>query len=166
MPAKKKSPRLGLGYDIHRLRRGRPLILGGVAIPFSHGLEGHSDADVICHAVADSLLGAANLGDLGSHFPNDDPAYKNISSLKLLDKVGKLLRRQKASIQNIDVMLIAERPKISGHTDRMKANIARALGIAADRVSIKATTNEKLGCLGRGQGLAALAVSLIEKEAK
>lgn len=164
MPAKQKTLRLGLGYDIHRLRRGRPLILGGVAIPFSYGLDGHSDADVICHAVADSLLGAANLGDIGSHFPNDDPAYRNISSLKLLAQVRMLLKRQKASIQNIDVMLIAEKPKISGYLGQMKANIAYALGIAVERVSLKATTNEKLGSLGRGQGLAAFAVSLIEKE--
>lgn len=162
MPARKRMTRVGLGYDIHRLKRGRRLVLGGVEIPHPVGLDGHSDADVICHAVADSLLGAAGLGDIGQHFPNDDPRFRGISSLKLLSEVARLLRRSRSSIVNVDAVLMAERPKIAVHALRMRTNLAKSLGIDPSRVSVKATTNEGLGELGRGRGMAAMAVSLLE----
>ncbi len=153
--------RVGFGYDIHPFKKGRPLVLGGVSIPHPLGLAGHSDADVVCHAIADSLLGAACLGDLGRHFPNSDPRWKGASSLSILSRVALLLRRHKTTIINIDAMLIAERPKIAPYQAAMRINIARSLKISADRVSLKATTNEGLGSLGRGQGLAAMAVALV-----
>lgn len=162
MPAAKKTFRVGLGYDIHRLKRGRRLVLGGVEIDHPLGLDGHSDADIICHAVADSLLGAAGLGDIGCQFPNNDPRYRGISSLRLLEAVAGMLKRRRMAIVNIDAVLLAERPKISPHAQAMRANIAASLGIPASRVSIKATTHEGLGAVGRGQGMAATAVSLLE----
>ncbi|HBE72845.1 MAG TPA: 2-C-methyl-D-erythritol 2,4-cyclodiphosphate synthase [candidate division Zixibacteria bacterium] len=162
MPAGKKISRIGIGYDIHRLRKGRRLVLGGVTIPHPRGLDGHSDADVICHAVADSLLGAAGLGDIGLHFPDTDRRYRGVSSLKLLSEVAGLLKKKKASIINIDAVLIAEKPKVAPYASPMRKNIGRALGIPPGRVSVKATTNEGLGPVGRSQGMAALAVSLVE----
>jgi 2-C-methyl-D-erythritol 2,4-cyclodiphosphate synthase len=162
MPAAKKTVRVGLGYDIHRLRRGRRLVLGGVEIRHPLGLDGHSDADVICHAVADSLLGAAGLGDIGGHFPNTDPRYRGISSLRLLAAVASMLKRRRMAIINIDAVLLAERPKISPHAQAMRSNISGALGIPVSRVSVKATTHEGLGEVGRGRGMAAMAVSLVE----
>ncbi len=165
MPAAKKKARVGLGYDIHRLRKGRRLVLGGVEIKHPTGLDGHSDADVLCHAVADSLLGAAGLGDIGVHFPNRDPRYRGISSLKILARVAIMLKSKRITVSNVDAVVVAEQPKISPHSTRMRRNIAAALGIAPDRVSIKATTNEGLGALGRRQGMAAMAVSLVEMKA-
>lgn len=162
MAAKKKVARVGLGYDIHRLKRGRRLVLGGVEIKHPLGLDGHSDADVICHAVADSLLGGAGLGDIGLHFPVGDPRYRGISSLRILSLVAGLLKRSQASIINIDTVLLAEKPKIAAHALRMRRNISGALGIDPGRVSVKATTNEGLGAVGRGRGMAAMAVSLLE----
>jgi 2-C-methyl-D-erythritol 2,4-cyclodiphosphate synthase len=162
MSAGKSPIRVGIGYDIHRLGKGRRLVLGGVDIPYPVGLEGHSDADVICHAVADSLLGAAGLGDIGIHFPDSEPRYRGISSLRLLSQVSGLLKNKKISIINIDAVLVAERPKVAPYAARMRQNIAAALGITSRQVSIKATTNEGLGPLGRGRGMAAMAVSLLE----
>lgn len=162
MPTEKKIVRVGLGYDIHRLKKGRKLVLGGVEIDHAWGLDGHSDADVICHAVADSLLGAAGLGDIGLHFPNSDPGLKGISSLMLLSRVSAMFKRRRVIIINIDAMLLAESPRISPHHQAMRVNIARALRIPVSRISIKATTNEGLGDVGRGRGMAAMAVSLVE----
>jgi 2-C-methyl-D-erythritol 2,4-cyclodiphosphate synthase len=158
--------RVGLGYDIHRLTKGRPLILGGVNIPHDQGLSGHSDADVVCHAIADALLGAAALGDIGTHFPNDDPVWKGADSLFLLRLV--LNKVKKAGLQpvNVDATLIAERPKIAAHAKAMRTNLARALGLPMWAVSIKATTNEGLGSLGKGQGMACLAVALLQGREK
>lgn len=153
--------RVGIGYDVHKLVKGRKLILGGVTIPFNKGLLGHSDADVLIHAVCDALLGAAALGDIGKHFPNTDPAYKNIQSTKLLSHVGSLLASKGCTIGNIDAMLIAEEPKIGRYIDQMKKNMADALAIHAATVSIKATTNEGLGFIGKKQGMAAYAVCTV-----
>ena len=163
MPAQKKTQRIGYGYDIHRLAKGRRLVLGGVAIPCAKGLVGHSDADVVCHAVADSILGAAAAGDIGFHFPNTDPAYKGISSLLLLARVRSIVSSKKYGIVNIDAMVIAETPRIAPYIDIMRKNIARALRIAAGQVSIKATTNEGLGALGQGRGICCQSVALIER---
>ena len=155
--------RTGFGYDVHPLTPGRPLVLGGVPLehPDGLGLHGHSDADVLLHALMDALLGAAALGDIGEHFPNTDPRYAGISSLLLLAEVSELLRRHGWGIVNVDAMLLAERPKIRPHVDRMRAGIADALGIQIGRVSIKATTNERLGFEGREEGMAAHAVATI-----
>ena len=155
--------RVGIGYDAHRLTTGHRLILGGVEIPFDKGLEGWSDADVVVHAIMDALLGAAALGDIGSHFPPDDPAYKGISSITLLNRVGGLLQRQGWRIGNIDATIIAERPLLRPFMARMKQNISRALSISESQVGIKATTNEGLGFTGREEGIAAYAVALLEK---
>lgn len=155
--------RIGTGYDVHRLVPGRRLILGGVEIEYGKGLLGHSDADVLLHAISDALLGAAALGDIGQHFPDSDPRYKGISSLKLLAHVGELLRSNGFEIGNIDATLIAERPKISPYKERMKHHIAEALSIAPERVSVKATTEEGLGFTGRGEGIAAQAVCTLQK---
>ena len=155
--------RAGIGYDVHRLVAGRELILGGVKIPHTLGLEGHSDADVLCHAVADALLGAIGESDIGFHFPNTDESIRGISSLRILEKVAALLGDRGGSIVNIDATLIAEAPKIGPHTAAMRANLARVLGIPSDRVGIKATTNEGVGDLGRGLAIAAHAVALIAK---
>jgi 2-C-methyl-D-erythritol 2,4-cyclodiphosphate synthase len=155
--------RVGIGYDAHRLTIGRRLILGGVEIPFDRGLEGWSDADVVVHAIMDALLGAAALGDIGSHFPPDDPAYKGISSTALLNRVSGLLKRQGWRIGNIDATIIAERPLLRPFITQMKQNISLALSIKESQVGIKATTNEGLGFTGREEGIAAYAVALLEK---
>ena len=153
--------RCGIGYDIHPFAKGRNLILGGVHVPFELGLSGHSDADVLLHAICDSLLGAAALGDIGRHFPNTSPKYKDISSLVLLRHVGELLTRKRYRIVNIDSTIILERPKILRFSRRMAKNIAEALRISTQQISIKATTQEGLGFIGRGEGCAALAIAAI-----
>lgn len=153
--------RVGIGYDIHPLVKGRKLILGGVHIPFERGLLGHSDADVLLHAICDALLGAAALGDIGKHFPNTSRKYKNISSLTLLRHVGTLLKRERFEILNVDSTIILERPKVLPYSGRMVLAISRALGMKSHQVSVKATTQEGLGFIGRGEGCAALAVASI-----
>lgn len=153
--------RCGIGYDIHPFAKGRNLILGGVRVPFEQGLLGHSDADVLLHAICDALLGAAALGDIGKHFPNTSPKYKGISSLKLLQHVGRLLVKEGYGIINIDSTIILERPKILRFSRRMRENIARALNIGKHQVSVKATTQEGLGFVGRGEGCAALAIAAL-----
>ena len=155
--------RIGHGYDVHRLTEGRKLILGGVDIPWEKGLLGHSDADVLTHAVMDALTGAARLGDIGRLFPDTDPAYAGISSLKLLAEVGRLLAEKGFSVVNIDATLLAQAPKVGPYRAQMVENIARALKIEPERVNIKATTEEKLGFTGDGSGMAAHAVVLVEK---
>lgn len=155
------SPRIGFGYDIHRLSAGRKLMLGGVRIPHTMGLLGHSDADVLLHAICDALLGAAALGDIGKHFPNTDKRFKDISSLKLLRQIAVLLKRNDYIVQNIDSTVVLERPKISGYVSRMRKNIAAALAIKASFVSVKATTSEGIGSIGREEGCAAYAVASI-----
>ena len=156
--------RVGQGYDVHRLVEGRKLILGGVEIPFERGLLGHSDADVLCHAVADALLGALALRDIGAHFPPSDVKFKNISSLVLLQRVAGLLREKSARVVNVDSTIIAERPKLGPYIPLMARNLARVLQIGSDRISIKATTTEGLGALGTEEGIAAQAVVLVEKK--
>ena len=155
--------RIGHGYDVHRLVSGRKLILGGVGIPFEKGLDGHSDADVLTHAVMDALLGAAAMGDIGKLFPDSDDRYLGISSLLLLKTVGERLREAGWRPENIDATIVAQRPKLAPYTDEMRGNIAGALGIGPERVSVKATTEEHLGFTGSGEGIAAHAVCLIEK---
>lgn len=155
--------RVGHGYDVHRLVPGRKLILGGVEIPWEKGLLGHSDADVLVHAVMDALAGAARLGDIGKLFPDTDPAYRDISSLKLLGEVGRLLRERGFAVANVDAALLAQAPKVALYKAQMAENIAAALGIEADRVNVKATTEEGLGFTGDGSGMAAHAVALVEK---
>lgn len=159
----KKTVRIGYGYDVHRLVEGRKLILAGVEVPFEKGLLGHSDADVIAHAVADALLGAAALGDIGHLFPDTDPRYAGADSLKLLGEVCRLLREKGFRIGNIDATLLAQRPKIAPHIVQMRENLAAACGIAVDQVSVKATTEERLGFTGREEGMAASAVCLLER---
>lgn len=156
--------RTGIGYDIHRLVKGRRLILGGVEIPHPKGLEGHSDADVVLHAVSDALLGAAGKGDIGEHFPNTDKSYKDISSLILLGKVYDLISREGYKVGNVDVVIQAEAPNLKSYKPRMKQRIAKALHIKESFVNMKATTNEGLGAIGRGQGIAAFAVVMVTKE--
>ena len=153
--------RIGTGYDVHRLAEGLPLWLGGVQVPHSHGLVGHSDADVLLHAICDALLGAAALGDIGKHFPDTDPQYKGISSLKLLAHVGRLLGEQGYHIGNIDSTIVAQRPKLAPFIQQMRQNIADTLGIDVDLVSVKATTTEHLGFEGREEGISAQAIALI-----
>ena len=155
--------RIGHGYDVHRLTEGRALILGGVQIPWEKGLLGHSDADVLTHAVMDALSGAARLGDIGKLFPDTDAAYAGISSLKLLAEVGRLLGEQGFCVVNIDVTLLAQAPKIAPYKQTMAENLAKALGIAVEQVNVKATTEEGLGFTGDGSGMAAHAVVLLEK---
>lgn len=155
--------RIGIGIDVHPLTEGRKLILGGVEIPSEKGLAGHSDADVLLHAICDALLGAAALGDIGKHFPNSDPAYKDVDSQYLLRKVRQLLERQNYKPVNVDAMLLLEKPKIAPFIPQMRKNIARCLGIELDAVSIKATTTEGLGFVGKGEGATAHAVCIIEK---
>ncbi|MDE7434778.1 MAG: 2-C-methyl-D-erythritol 2,4-cyclodiphosphate synthase [Lachnospiraceae bacterium] len=150
--------RVGTGYDVHKLVTGRKLILGGVEISHELGLLGHSDADVLLHAIMDALLGAAALGDIGRHFPDTDPAYEGASSLKLLSHVGKLLDEKGYVIENIDATVIAQRPKLMEHIEKMEQNIAKTLGIAIDQVNVKATTEERLGFTGREEGISAQAV--------
>ena len=154
--------RVGIGYDVHAFAKGRSLILGGVKIDYEQGLMGHSDADVLVHSIIDSLLGAANLGDIGQLFPDTDPKYNGISSIELLNHVNSLLLNKNIKIINIDSVLICERPKIKDFTEKMKLNISGALnGLSVDRIGIKGTTTEKLGFEGRGEGIAAQAISLI-----
>ncbi len=154
--------RIGHGYDVHRLTPGRALILGGVEIPCELGLDGHSDADVLIHAVMDALLGAAGLGDIGIYFPDTDPAYKGANSMKLLEKVGEMLKNAGYAVGNIDVTMIAQRPKLSPFIPKMRENIAAVLGLDPGQVNVKATTEEHLGFTGQGQGMACHAVCLIE----
>lgn len=155
--------RIGMGYDVHRLSAGRKLIMGGVDIPYEKGLLGHSDADVLVHAIMDALLGAAALGDIGSHFPDTDPAYEGISSIRLLEHVGKLLSDHGYKIGNIDATIIAQKPKMRPHIDEMRDNISNALKIRPDQVGVKATTEEGLGFTGSGEGISAHAVCLLEQ---
>ena len=155
------SMRIGMGYDVHRLVEGRDLIIGGVKIPYEKGLLGHSDADVLLHAIMDALLGAAALGDIGKHFPDTDPAYKGISSIKLLEKVGELLEENHVFIENIDATIIAQAPKMRPHIDTMRENIAKALLIDVGQVNVKATTEEGLGFTGRGEGISSQAICLV-----
>ncbi len=154
--------RIGQGYDVHRLVDGRPLLLGGVRLPFEKGLLGHSDADVLAHAISDALLGAAALGDIGRMFPDSDPAYKDADSLLLLGKVAERLRSYGWKIANVDATVIAQRPRISEYIPLMRENLARAMGVETDCVSVKATTEEGLGFTGRGEGIAAMACALLE----
>lgn len=156
--------RIGTGYDVHQLAEGLPLWLGGVQVPHTHGLVGHSDADVLLHAICDALLGAAALGDIGKHFPDTDPQYKGISSLKLLAHVGQLLNNQGFAIGNIDSTIVAQRPKLASFIPQMRQNIADTLGIPVDCVSVKATTTEHLGFEGREEGISAQAVALINEK--
>lgn len=154
--------RVGMGYDVHRLVEGREFILGGVKIPYEKGLLGHSDADVVVHAIMDALLGAAALGDIGRHFPDTDPQYKGISSILLLQRVGAVLEEQMYWIGNIDATILAQKPKLASYMEQMEKNIADALQIDRDRVNIKATTEEGLGFTGSGEGISAYAVVLLE----
>ena len=155
--------RSGIGYDTHRFAEGRKLMLGGVEIPHVRGLEGHSDADVLTHAIADALLGAIGERDIGHHFPNTEEAIRGISSLAILQTVGEILAEKKCRIVNVDATLIAEAPKIGPHLEAMRGKISAVLGIDVLRVGIKATTNEGMGALGRGEGMAALAVASVEQ---
>ncbi|BAF58471.1 MAG: 2-C-methyl-D-erythritol 2,4-cyclodiphosphate synthase [Pelotomaculum sp.] len=155
--------RVGFGYDVHKLVEGRPLVLGGVSIPFVKGLLGHSDADVLAHAVMDALLGAAGAGDIGRHFPDNDGRYKGISSMKLLARVGDILSRQGLAVVNIDSVVVAQGPKLSPFIEEMQKRMAGALQIQPSQVSVKATTTEGLGFAGKGEGIAAYAVALVHK---
>lgn len=154
--------RCGIGYDAHRLVSGRKLILGGIEIPYDRGLDGHSDADVLSHAIADAILGALGAGDLGKHFPNTDEAIRGISSIEILRHVTTIAAQKNAQIVNVDATLLAEAPKISPHIPAMQEKIAAALSLRVDAISIKATTNEGLGTIGRGEGMAAMAVASVE----
>ena len=155
--------RIGMGYDVHRLVEGRKLILCGVEIPYEKGLLGHSDADVLLHAIMDALLGAAALGDIGKHFPDTDPAYKGISSIRLLEHVADLLEEHQFLIENIDATIIAQRPKMRPYIDTMRENIAKALKIEAGQINVKATTEEGLGFTGSGEGISSQAICMLEK---
>ena len=156
--------RCGIGYDVHRLAQDRQLILGGVNIPHAQGLAGHSDADVLSHAIADALLGAMCAGDIGQHFPNTDESIRGISSIRILQRVAELLSEKKARVINIDATIIAEAPKIAPHISAMREKIATAIGVADSTISIKATTNERLGPIGRGEGIATIAIANVEVE--
>jgi 2-C-methyl-D-erythritol 2,4-cyclodiphosphate synthase len=156
--------RIGQGFDVHALAAGRKLVIGGVAIPFERGLAGHSDADVLLHAICDALIGAAGLGDIGGHFPDTDPRYRGVDSRELLRAVARLLAGHGYAVGNVDATIIAQAPKMAPHIAQMTANIATDLGIAIERVNVKATTTEKLGFTGRGEGVAAEAVCLIERD--
>ncbi len=153
--------RIGMGYDVHKLVEGRPLILGGVTVPHTLGLLGHSDADVLTHAIMDALLGAAALGDIGKHYPDTDPAYEGISSMKLLGQVGQLLTEKGYLIDNIDATVIAQKPKLRPYIEEMEKNIAKALEISTDQVNIKATTEEGLGFTGTQEGISSQAICLL-----
>ena len=155
--------RVGLGYDAHRLVSGRPLILGGVEIPHALGLLGHSDADVLTHAIGDALLGAVGAGDLGTHFPDNDPAFKDISSLILLKRIMEIVRDRGFAPQNVDATIVAQAPRLAPHIPAMQANLAPILGLAPSEVNVKATTTELMGFTGRGEGIAAYAVVLVTK---
>ena len=154
--------RFGMGYDVHQLVEGRKLIIGGVEIPFEKGLLGHSDADVLLHAISDALLGAAALGDIGKHFPDTDERYKGADSLKLLEEVGRLLAEKGYTVGNVDATIVAQRPKMAPHIPVMRENIARVLHVDVDRINVKATTEEHLGFTGSGQGISAYALAGIE----
>ncbi|RVU96860.1 2-C-methyl-D-erythritol 2,4-cyclodiphosphate synthase [Coriobacteriales bacterium OH1046] len=154
--------RVGHGYDVHAFCAGRPLILGGVPIPYELGLAGHSDADALAHAIADALLGAARLGDIGALFPDTDPAYEGADSLVLLARVAQLVRAQGFSIEDVDATVAAQAPKLGPHRDAMRANLAHALGINVEHVGVKATTTERLGFVGRKEGIEAFAVALLD----
>ncbi len=158
--------RVGTGYDLHRLVEGRPLMLGGILVPFSHGLAGHSDADVLCHAVTDAVLGAAAAGDIGRHFPDTDRRWKDASSLELLRQAVQLVHERGFLVDNVDVVVIAERPKLAPYIDRMRERLADALGTATDCVSVKGKTNEGMGEIGRGEAMAAHAVALLRSAAE
>ena len=158
-----KSIRIGQGFDVHALVAGRKLIIGGVAIPYHLGLAGHSDADVLLHAICDALLGAAGLGDIGQHFPDTDARYQGIDSRALLREVSRLVRGQGYDVSNLDATIIAQAPKMAPHIAQMVAHIAADLGIKVDDINIKATTTEQLGFAGRGEGIAAQAICLIER---
>ncbi|MCX8057516.1 MAG: 2-C-methyl-D-erythritol 2,4-cyclodiphosphate synthase [Ignavibacteria bacterium] len=153
--------RIGIGFDVHKFSEGRKLFLGGVEIPSDKGLEGHSDADVLLHAICDAMLGAAALGDIGKHFPNTDERFKNISSLVLLEKSNDLINQKNFVVGNIDATVIAERPKLLPFIDEMRKKISETLKISIEQISIKATTNEKLGFIGREEGIAAIAIALL-----
>ena len=155
--------RIGMGYDVHRLAEDRKLVIGGVEIPYEKGLLGHSDADVLLHAVMDAMLGAAALGDIGRHFPDSDPAYKGISSMKLLEHTMRLIRDAGFLVGNIDATIIAQKPKMAPYIQEMRQNIADAAGVDSGRINIKATTEEGLGFTGRGEGIAAQAICLLEE---
>lgn len=154
---------VGVGYDVHRFADGRQLVLGGVNIPHARGLDGHSDADVLCHAIADAILGAIGEADIGHHFPNTDPACRGMSSLEIVRRAVELVRAQGGRVVNIDASLVAEAPKIAPHLAAMKANLSIVLGVPERRVGIKATTNEKMGFIGRAEGIAAFAVASVEQ---
>ena len=156
--------RIGQGFDAHALVAGRKLVIGGVEIPHETGLAGHSDADVLIHALCDALLGAAGLGDIGAHFPDSDARYKDINSRKLLREVAQLLKRKRLRVVNVDATIIAQAPKMAPHISAMRANLASDLGVAADAVNIKAKTTERLGFVGRGEGIAADAVALLSDQ--
>jgi 2-C-methyl-D-erythritol 2,4-cyclodiphosphate synthase len=154
--------RFGIGYDVHRMVVNRKLVLGGVEIPFVKGLMGHSDADVLCHAIADALLGAAALGDIGKHFPDTDPRFKDISSVVLLKYVGEMISNNKFKIVNVDSTVVLQQPKIGAYVRRMRENIAQSLGVRVDQVSVKATTSEELGFIGMGDGAAVYAIASLD----
>jgi 2-C-methyl-D-erythritol 2,4-cyclodiphosphate synthase len=156
--------RCGIGYDVHRLAERRKLILGGVEIAHSRGLEGHSDADVLSHAIADALLGAVGAGDIGQHFPNSDESLRGISSVEILKRVMKLLAEKRARVVNIDATILIEEPRLAPHVVAMRKTIADAIGTSNSNVSVKATTNERLGAIGRGEGIAAIAIATVEQE--
>ena len=156
--------RIGMGYDVHKLVKDRDLILGGVKIPYSLGLLGHSDADVLLHAIMDSLLGAAALGDIGKHFPDSDHRYKGISSIELLKHVGSLLKENNWLIENIDSTIIAQKPKMAPHIENMRKNISEALNINIDQINVKATTEEGLGFTGEGKGISSQSICLLTKK--
>jgi 2-C-methyl-D-erythritol 2,4-cyclodiphosphate synthase len=156
--------RCGIGYDVHRLAEGRKLILGGVEIAHSRGLEGHSDADVLSHAIADALLGAIGAGDIGQHFPNTDESLRGISSIEILKRVIKLLAEKSTRVVNIDATVLAEEPRLAPHVAAMQKTIADAIATPNSNVNVKATTNEKLGAIGRGEGIAAIAIATVEVE--
>src|SRR5262245_33811793 len=158
--------RIGQGFDAHALAAGRKLVIGGVEIPYERGLAGHSDADVLIHAVCDALLGAAGLGDIGSHFPDNDARYKDISSRRLLKEVRELLHVRRLSVVNVDATVIAQAPKLAPHIGAMRENLASDLGVSREAINVKAKTTEKLGFVGRGEGIAAEAVVLLEERAE
>ena len=156
--------KIGIGYDVHKLVSGRKLFLGGVEIAYEKGLDGHSDADVLCHAIGDAILGAAKLGDIGQHFPDTDPKYKDANSLKLLNEITKIVNEKGFTVINVDSVVIAQAPKLAPLRDKMRENIASVLGIAVENVGVKATTTEGLGFEGRGEGISAQAVVLLSEE--
>ena len=154
--------RMGLGYDRHRLEEGIKLMVGGVEVPYDRGLAGHSDGDLLCHVIMDALLGAANLGEVGTLFPNTDPAYKDVNSLSLLEEIGEKLKRVRCKVLNIDCVIVAQQPKLSTYYSQMKRNVAGALGILPQQVGIKAKTGEELGWVGAGHGMEAMCTALLE----